>query len=65
MKDTKQMTKFIRGSYGSVSFKRTGCDVTVFLPENESQGWCLRIGRNIYAGFATRRQAIEAVGRYI
>lgn len=59
------MVKFARGSYGSLTFTRSGCPVTAFLPENETYGWCLRIGTNVYTGFSTRRAAVEGVGRFI
>ncbi len=59
------MTKFTRGSYGSISFKRSGCTIAVFLPENEAQGWCIRVGASVYAGFASRREAVESVGLFV
>jgi hypothetical protein len=59
------MMKFTRGAYGSVSFKRSGCTVRVYLPENEIGGWCISVGFAVYAGFASRRAAVESVGRYV
>jgi hypothetical protein len=61
------MTKFQRGSYGSLTFTRTGCSVTAFHADESRllTGWCLRIGGNVYDGFETRRAAIEAAGRFI
>ena len=58
-------TRFARGPWGSLTFVVSGCPVTVFLPENESRGWCLRIGASVYGSFLTRREAIENVGRYV
>lgn len=59
------MTKLTRGSYGSISFKRSGCIVVVFLPENETHGWCIKAGWAIYSGFKSRRDAVEHVGDYL
>jgi len=63
------MTHFTRGAYGSVSFVQTGCTVTAFESTNEwkdgPKDWCLRIGSSVYSGFATRREAVENVGRFI
>jgi hypothetical protein len=61
------MTKFARGSYGSLTFTRTGCSVTVFQADESRllSGWCIRIGGNVYDGFASRRDAVEGVGRFI
>jgi hypothetical protein len=61
------MTKFARGTYGSVSFTHTGCPVTVFHADESRllSGWCIRVGGNVYDGFATRRAAVEGVSRFI
>lgn len=61
------MAKFQRGSYGSVSFTRTGCPVTVFQADDSLllTGWCIRIGGNVYDGFDSRRAAVEGVSNYI
>jgi hypothetical protein len=57
--------KFQRGTYGSVSFTYNGCTVRAFLPENETHGWCLTAGWSVYTGFKSRREAVEAVSRYL
>ncbi|MEI8397234.1 MAG: hypothetical protein WCF85_21130 [Rhodospirillaceae bacterium] len=65
--------KFSRTSYGGVSFKRSGCTVRVFPIDEESftarlggAGWGLTLGGgSVHTGFASRRDAVEAVGRYI
>jgi hypothetical protein len=59
------MTKFSRLPYRGVSFVRSGCTVKVFLPENESHGWCLSTGFSIVTGFKSRREAVEAAPRFI
>ncbi|RYD67059.1 MAG: hypothetical protein EOP83_03640 [Verrucomicrobiaceae bacterium] len=61
------MTKFERGTYGSVSFTRMGLRVEVF-DADESRlltGWCIRIGGNVYDGFESRRDAVEGVSKFI
>ena len=39
------------------------CAVTVF--RSDVNGWCLKIGMNIYAGHKTRKVAIAAITKFI
>jgi hypothetical protein len=47
------------------TFIANGCEVTVFNTFHNQNRWVIRIGSNIYAGYYTASDALDAVGTFI